>query len=420
MDLVAAAVRQVAQSRHSRVLALTTTVVAYLTTVRLLRYRRRNRIIRDYGYPQRPLSSMTVEEASKIRKQLTNLEFPHAFTTSLFFALFKTYAIPTISKLLLATGQLSSDRTASKRAADTAVIISEMSHNSPQSERATSGIARMNFLHSRYRKSGKITDDDMLYTLSLFALEPERWISRFEWRNFSDVELCAEGVFWRDIGEAMEIPYGALELCYDSDERDGLAWLRAIKRWSDMYEKQHAVPNETNAKVAKGTLDILLFNLPLATRGVAVQLVSALIAPNTRDAMHLPHPTKLNEQLLISFMALRRFFIKYFHLPRPSWLEFSRITDDADPETGNYHMVFYFSQPWYVKPTWWNTCGPGALFTRLLGGLVPANDAPFRPEGYKIEDLGPENLEGKGRPEMEAEMQRLRARRGGGCPMGSL
>jgi hypothetical protein len=32
---------------------------------------------------------MTVEEASEIRKQLANLEFPHAFTTSLFFALFK-------------------------------------------------------------------------------------------------------------------------------------------------------------------------------------------------------------------------------------------------------------------------------------------------------------------------------------------
>lgn len=197
----------------------------------------------------------------------------------------KTYAIPTISSVLLATGQLSSDETASKRAADTAVIVTEMAHNHPASDRAVASIARMNYLHNRYRKAGKITDDDLLYTLSLFALEPTRWVSRFEWRNLTPVETCAEGVFWRNVGEAMEIPYQVLEAHYDSDERDGTAWMRAIERWSDLYEKRCAVPDETNGKVARGTLDILLFNIPTAIHGIAIQLIGSIIDARTRDAM---------------------------------------------------------------------------------------------------------------------------------------
>lgn len=72
-------------------------------------------------------------------------------------------------------------------------------------------IARINFLHNRYRRASKISDDDMLYKLSLFALEPSRWVKRMNWRRFSVVEMCAEGVLWRDIREMLEIPYGALE-----------------------------------------------------------------------------------------------------------------------------------------------------------------------------------------------------------------
>ena len=49
----------------------------------------------------------------------------------------------------------------------------------------------MNFLHSRYQKAGKISNDDMLYTLSLFILEVESWIKMYEWRELTEMEACA-------------------------------------------------------------------------------------------------------------------------------------------------------------------------------------------------------------------------------------
>ena len=73
-----------------RPLTTTTAVAAlYLLLVRSLRFRRRDRIVGDYGYPKRPLSSMTVDEAYDIHRQLAKLEFPETFKTSIFFALFK-------------------------------------------------------------------------------------------------------------------------------------------------------------------------------------------------------------------------------------------------------------------------------------------------------------------------------------------
>lgn len=79
---------------RDRPIATTTAAAAlYLLLVRALRFRRRNQIVRDYGYPKRPLASMTVDEAYKIHRKLGKLEFPETFKTSLFFALFKVRSL---------------------------------------------------------------------------------------------------------------------------------------------------------------------------------------------------------------------------------------------------------------------------------------------------------------------------------------
>lgn len=97
------------------------------------------------------------------------------------------------------------------------------------------------------------------------------------------------------------------------------------------------------------------------------------------------------------------------------------FTDKTDPVTGRYHTVRYRAHPWYVKPSFWSRWGFSALVTRfLLGGLLPGDDGDvYRPRGYKIREVGPDGLEGRGTEEMDRMAERLRReRRGGGCPMG--
>ena len=69
---------------------------------------------------------MTNVDAQAIIMYLLELEFPRLYYTSLQFALFKTYGIPTISKLLVATKEFSTSKKASKRYADTTILISEL------------------------------------------------------------------------------------------------------------------------------------------------------------------------------------------------------------------------------------------------------------------------------------------------------
>ena len=186
--------------------------------------------------------------------------------------------------MLVATGELKNSETSSKRAADTGVLVLEFGLNKPNSERAIQAIARMNFLHSRYQKAGKITNHDLLYVLGTFALEPVRWISRYEWRSLTDVELCAFGTFWKNMGDAMEISY---EILHSSAKgwQDGLHWLSEMKQWSEEYEETHMVPAKTNRKLADSLLESLLPRKPARCREPFMKIVAVLLGDRSRQAM---------------------------------------------------------------------------------------------------------------------------------------
>ena len=196
----------------------------------------------------------------------------------------QTYGIPSVSSLLVATGQLADIPTASKRIADTGVLLLEFALNEPASERAIQAIARMNFLHAGYRKAGKITNDDMLYTLSLFALEPGRWVRKYEWRELTELELCACGTYWKSMGDAMDVSYSTLPSSA-SGWNDGLQWLDEVEAWSLKYEEAYMVPAVTNKQLADAHLDILCINIPAGLLGPCKKIVSVFLGERLRKAM---------------------------------------------------------------------------------------------------------------------------------------
>lgn len=184
----------------------------------------------------------------------------------------------------MATGELANPISASKRAADTGVLITEIVLNEPGCGRNLDAIARMNWLHDRYRRAGKIKDEDMLYTLSLFVLEPVRWAERFEWRPLSDIERCALAVYWKSLGEAMDIPFDILPSA-KSGWQDGLHWLDELETWSKTYDVMNTLPDENNKALALATLNICLTNVPRIFHRVGLQFVAALLDDRLREAM---------------------------------------------------------------------------------------------------------------------------------------
>lgn len=206
-------------------------------------------------------------------------------SAAMFFALFKTYGIPSVSRLLVSTGHFTHGlKAASRRAADTSVLICNMVGAAPASERAADVTARINYLHGPYRRAGRISNQDMLYTLSLFALEGIRWIDRYEWRRLTDLERCAMAIFWKAKGEDPGVNYDLLP----SHERgwpDGLAWLEELDAWSRRYEAEHMTPSDENALLADAAMEMVLFKIPGRLKAVGRSFASVLLGQNLRDAM---------------------------------------------------------------------------------------------------------------------------------------
>ena len=260
-------------------------IPAYLCVIALLRHDRLRTTLENFPYTtRRSFASMTDNDAYNIKQAVAELEFPFMFEKALQFSLFRTYGVPSVSKLLIATSELSDPSTACKRYTDTDMMIREFICHPPTSQRTLEAIARMNFLHSGYRQAGKILDDDMLYTLGLFAIEPVKWIDNYEWRKLEDFEKCAIGTLFKSVGDSMGIDYDNLKSAREGWV-DGLQWLEEMIEWSEEYEQRAMVPHEQNKVMAEETTRILLWDLPEALKPIGRHAVSVLMGDRLRHAM---------------------------------------------------------------------------------------------------------------------------------------
>ncbi|KAI1074858.1 hypothetical protein F5B20DRAFT_585868 [Whalleya microplaca] len=393
--------------------------LAYALLCRTLRFRREKALRRKFGFPEgdrAALARMTNDQAQQIIRFLMTWEFPLFHYLSLEFALFKTYGVETISRLLLATRNLTDPIKSRKRYEDTGALIGEFMINAPTSERALRGLARVNYLHSPYVAAGQITNDDLLYTLSVFVTEPRRFARRYEWRALNDAEVCAYGVFWKAVGDALGVQYAGC-LPRNGAWADGIEFFEDIEAWAKDYEVKAMRPSPIAAKPAEALFPMILYWVPWFARDFAAQIVCVLLGDRAREAFMLPEPDILPAAVVYSTLALRRFVLRHLCLPRLS--ELRRILD-ADPATGRYRQRrSYGHYPFYVAPTLWNRWGPLAWAVWLYGGKVPGDDPLVHmPQGYRFEDLGPEKYRGKGVREAEADVERLRGSKRGGCPFG--
>jgi hypothetical protein len=129
----------------------------------------------------------------------TCYEFPFDIARALEFALFRTFAVPSISTLLVRTGEF--ERRPQRRYDDTGIILGEILASGYESEHGRAALRRLNRIHGRF----DISNDDYLYVLSSFVFEPMRWLDRFGWRSLVEQERLATFYYWREVGRRMNI-----------------------------------------------------------------------------------------------------------------------------------------------------------------------------------------------------------------------
>ncbi|CRG92046.1 hypothetical protein PISL3812_09101 [Talaromyces islandicus] len=401
--------------RQDNRLAIVLVLIGYIALVGLLRYRRMTRIEAPFTLGKRQLSSMTVKEAHEIIAQLQELEFPYAFAKARQIALLKAGGIPTMSKLFAVTGQ-NNRRNAGKRAIDTEIILREAQSKPRDSDRYASAVARMNYLHARYRRANKITDTDLLHTLGDGLAEILNVVEREEWRKLTDVEKCALGIFHKNLGEDMEIPFSPLP-SNAQGWKDGLHFAMELRDWTVHYEEEFAKPTATNDQYVRVYVDSAMSSLPGFIRTLVRQMLGAELDDVMRASLCLESPSLVLSLVLALVRELRKLSLRYFAVPRPLFLAVRPVHDTPNPETHLYNFERKGLQPWYMKPTFWSKWGPGALMVRILGGKIPGSRGDrYEPQGYDMMTIGPAPQKGKGQEEMRLQIEAIKAKGVATCP----
>lgn len=420
--------------------------------------------------PTRAEYPMTPAEAQIIVQMDVELEFPFGSDRAIDLATLKTFGIESIAKVFKMTGQLNKPKTGGRRLVDSLVLINSwitypllgpgsgaVDDGRPLDPRGALAIARMNYFRFKYK--AHITNDDLLYTLATFLLEPREWIDRYEWRGLTPLEEQASFVFWSGIGRRMGITGIPSEL-------------QEMIDWTEAYEISNGLHSEICRDFAGPTLDNTLSAVPELIRPTVRSAILSLLDPRVRAACMFPEPSRFIAKSLDFILLARTQVVKHLHLPRsrihkqlPTPLESpafpsgyvaeakqldeksnglvsvdadgltiengagSTMLNNGDVATTISPRSFvkrYDFEPWYF-PTPPPPSFPYSLFQSSASPRTPSPN--FRSEGYRLEEIGPAHYEKMGHEMVMKEAERIQGSRVEGpyavggvekarCPMG--
>ena len=181
----------------------------------------------------------------EIYRVLAQHEFPWDINQALSFALFRTYAVPSIGRLLDETGQFTG--AVQKRYDDTGLLLDAPLTHGFDSVQGRTAVRRINQMHARY----DISNDDLRYVLSTFVVVPKRWIDDYGWRPLTRTEVDASVAYYRRLGLRMNI-------------KDLPTTYAELADLMDDYEREHFAFDPGARRVADSTLQLLCSFYPRA------------------------------------------------------------------------------------------------------------------------------------------------------------
>lgn len=242
--------------------------------------------IRDYIKTLNPRT-----DYAEIAFLTASYEFPYDTTRSLEFAMMKTFCAPRMSALLCQTGEFLRD--AQKRYDDTVLILSEILEWGMDSERGKAATRLMNRMHNHY----PIYNEDFVYVLSTFVLEPIRWMEKFGWRCMTREEQLANYYYWQEMARRMNI-------------KDLPPTLEELDSFNRVYERKNFRYSETNRQVGVATRDLYLGWYPGFMRPLVEKGIYAMLDNRSLEAFGFPKPAPATRLIVGGLVKLRGALIK--------------------------------------------------------------------------------------------------------------
>ena len=222
----------------------------------------------------------------RIYRNLGLYEFPWDLNQALSFALFRTYAVPSIGRLLFETGEFT--ERPQKRYDDTALLLEAGLVHGTDSPEGKTALRRINGMHRRY----DISNDDMRYVLSTFVVVPQRWLDAYGWRPLTEAERLAAVRYYQSTGRHLGI-------------KDIPDTYEDFERLMDDYEAAHFAYDDGARRVADATLELLVTFYPRPLAPVIRVFSRALMDPPLLEAFGYPDPGPVVRGLSEGALRLR-------------------------------------------------------------------------------------------------------------------
>lgn len=326
--------------------------IVYIKYVHFIRRTNINDFVKRIPFPT------NLEEAHKIVGTFYFQDFPFLSAKSFEYCLFKIYAIPLISNFLCKDGELTCEM--NKFYDDIDIIFREIMEHNPSSLRAEAALKRMNSIRSQC----KISNQESLYILSVFMVEPIALIEKYGYRDPHPEEKVAMYQYWKYIGEEIgieDIPESldkALEYC-------------------TLYQQKYMKYHNDNARLAKASIDLFLSNLPFKYlhEGFLHPMVHSFCPRLLREALGFPVNLSFQQFIFVQgILNLCSFIVKNLVVPESKWILRTGSSDDE-----------YVATQFSGKNRKGGVCGR-KLFTKFDVYKNTYKD------GYLIEELGATNV----------------------------
>lgn len=228
----------------------------------------------------------------EIYQNLALYEFTWDINQALSFALFRTYAVPSIGRLLHDTGAFTD--AVQQRYDDTVLLLEAPFVHGFDSPQGRTAMRRVNQMHRAY----DISNDDFRYVLATFVVVPKRWLDTWGWRPLSDNELRASVNYYRALGRHMGIK--DIPETYD-----------AFMHVMDDYERAHFAYDEGARRVADSTLDLLTTFYPRPLRKPVEVFSRAIMDEPLLEAFRYDAPSPAVRRLSNGAMRARARLLRY-------------------------------------------------------------------------------------------------------------
>jgi hypothetical protein len=195
-------------------------------------------MLRRHHWARRSERLDPVRDSHEISLHVSAYDFPWDNVQALSFALFRTYAVPSIGRLLDETGEFT--ERVQKRYDDTGILLEEVQKNGFGDPRGRAAVRRINQMHALY----DISNEDLRYVLSTFVVVPKRWLDDYGFRSLTPHEVTATTNYYLQLGRHMNI----VDLPAD---------FAGFERLLDDYEAAHFAFDEGGRRVADSTLDLM-------------------------------------------------------------------------------------------------------------------------------------------------------------------